>query len=184
MQPKDSKRLLVDGDPLRAAEAVATRLLAIDEAERVREVLRGAGIACQLRLIKPDEVRGPTSDPLLLSGYSTLRPSWNVFVAADDLATARAIAEERLRTDLDGRDDTEDVADGHARERPVPLCTASWDDAWAIVERLGRAGIEAAVAEPLGDGPLEDRQAPVLVLPGDLEAATRWIAPAGREGPS
>src|SRR4249919_2969709 len=110
MEPKDTKRLLIEGDPLRDAEGVATRLLAIDEAERVREMLRGAGIACQLRLIKQDDVRSPTSDPLLLSSYSTLRPSWNVFVAADDLAGARAIAEERLRTDLDGRDDTQEMS--------------------------------------------------------------------------
>jgi hypothetical protein len=184
MEPKDTKRLLIEGDPLRDAEAVATRLLAIDEAERVREMLRGAGIACQLRLIKQDDVRSPTSDPLLLSSYSTLRPSWNVFVAADDLAGARAIAEERLRTDLDGRDDTQETAGGRVRERPVPLCTVAWHDAWAIVERLGRAGIEAAVDDPLGDGPLEERQASVLVLPADLEAAKRWIGPVDRDGTS
>jgi hypothetical protein len=107
MEPKDTERLLVGGDPLRDAEAVATRLLAIDEAERVREVLRAGGIACQLRLIKPDEVRGPRSDPLLLS-----------------------------------------------------------------------------VGEPLGDGPSEERQVAVLVLPADREAAARWIGPLESAGPS
>jgi len=181
MDPKAAKRLLQEGDPLRDAEPVATRLLGIDEAERVRAALGDAGIACQLRLIKPGEVAGHT-DPVLRSSYSPLRPSWNVFVAAADLARARAAAEDRLRTDLDGRDDTSDVAAGVARPEPVAVCALAWDEAWAAVERLGHAGIKAAVSSPAGDGPLAEQTVAVLVLPDDVEAARRWLGLPGAGG--
>ncbi|HTG47528.1 MAG TPA: hypothetical protein VK646_07725 [Actinomycetota bacterium] len=181
MDPKAAERLLREGDPLRDAEAVANRLLAIDEAERVRSALGDAGISCQLRLIKPGEVAGRT-DPVLRSSYSPLRPSWNVFVAPGDLARARAVAEERLRTDLDGRDDTADIAAGAVRPEPVPVCSLGWNDAWAAVERLGNAGIKAAVSPPIGDGPLDEQTVAVLVLPADVEAARRWLGPAAGGG--
>jgi hypothetical protein len=177
MDPKAAKRLLHDDDPLRDGKPVAVRLLAIDEAERVRSVLRDAGIACQLRLIKPGEVTGRLTDPLLRSSYSPLRPSWNVVVAAADLARARAVAEDRLRTDLDGRDDTDDVAAGVDRPEPTALCSLPWDDAWDAVERLGRAGIKAAVSPPLGGGPLQEETVAVLVLPDDVAAARGVLGP-------
>lgn len=182
MEPRDAERLLVEGDPLRDAEPVATRLLAIDEAEAIRAALHDAGIVCQLRLVKPGKVTGSRRDPHLDSSYSVLRPSWNVVVPAADLAKARALAEARLRTDVDGRSDTAAAAGAEAPApvEPVELCRLEWDDAWALVERLGRMQIRAAVGEPTGDGSLEEQQAPVLVLPADLEYARKLagIAPA------
>lgn len=179
MDPRDAERLLVEGDPLRDAEPIATRLLAIDEAEAIRTALHDAGIVCQLRLVKPAVVTGPRRDPHLDSSYSVLRPSWNVVVAAGDLANARALAEARLGTDVDGRDDTAAAAGGEAQVAPVELCRLAWDDAWALVERLGRMQTRAAVGAPTGDGDLEEQQAPVLVLPQDLEYARKLagIAP-------
>jgi hypothetical protein len=177
MDPKAARRLLDDGDPLRQGEPVAVRLLAIDEAERVRSALHDAGITCQLRLIKPGEVAGGRTDPLLRSSYSLLRPSWNVIVAPADLARARAVAEDRLRTDLDGRDDTDDMAAGTARPQPAALCSLPWEEAWAAVERLERAGIKAAVGSPIGEGPVQERTVAVLVLPEDLPEARRVLGP-------
>jgi len=179
MDPKAARRLLLGDDPLRDGEPLATRLLGIDEAERVREALREAGIVCQLRLIRPGEVAGSRRDPLLDSAYSVLRPSWNVVVAAGDLAKARATAESATRTDLDGRADTADVAEGRATPSPVPLVVMAWDEAWDLVQQLGRSGVRAAVGAPFGDDPLERSDVPVLVLPEDVERA---LALVPREG--
>jgi len=180
MDPRDAERLLVDGDPLRDGAAIATRLLAIDEAEAIREALHDAGIVCQLRLVKPGGVTGTRRDPHLDSSYSVLRPSWNVVVAPGDLAKARALAEARLGADVDGRDDTAAAADGETQVVPVELCRLVWDDAWALVERLGRMQIRAAVGTPTGDRDLEEQEVPVLVLPQDLGYAQKFagITPA------
>jgi hypothetical protein len=178
MDPKAARRLLAAGDPLADGEVVATRLLRIDEAERIREVLRGAGIACQMRLMKRGRVEGSRRDPYLDSEYSTVRPSWNVVVPAGDVARGRALVEEALRIDVDGRDDTTEIAAGEGpRPTPVPLVVLPWDEAWDLVEELGRRGIKAAVGSPLGDGPVDERDAPVLVLPDDLQRATTLVPP-------
>lgn len=178
MDPKAARRLLLEADPLAGGEVLATRLLRIDEAERIREVLRGADIACQLRLLKPGAVEGTRRDPFLDSAYSSLRPSWNVVVPAADLARARALVEEELHTDVDGRDDTAEVAAGEGpRPTPVPLVVLPWDEAWDLVEELGRRGIKAAVGPPLGEGSLAERDAPVLVLPEDVERAAGFVPP-------
>lgn len=180
MEPKDAKRLLQEGDPLMDGEMLSVRLLAIDEAEEIRGVLREADIACQMRLVKPGEVKGWRGrDPHLVSEYSVVRPSWNVIVPAADLDRARALCEGKLHTDLDGRDDTDALAsEEDAPPRPVPLVVLPWEEAWDLVEELGRRGIKAAVGAPLGDAPLDDRDAPVLVLPEDVERATMLVPPA------
>ena len=178
MEPNDAKRLLLQGDPLLDGEPISVRLLAIDEAEEVREVLRAANIACQIRLVKPCEVKGWRGrDPHLVSEYSVVRPSWNVVVPATDLARARALCEQELRTDLDGRDDTAAVAaGGTAPPQPVPLVVLPWDQAWEL-EFLGRDGVRAAVGTPLGSLPIEEQNVPVLVLPGDVERARALVPP-------
>jgi hypothetical protein len=178
MDPEGARRLLRTGDPLADGEVLATRLLRIDEAERIREVLGRAGIACQLRLIKQGDVAGSRRDPYLDSAYSTLRPSWNVIVPSGELARARALVEDSLRTDVDGRDDTAEIASGAApRPTPVSLVVLPWAEAWDLVQELGRRGIRAAVGEPLGDGDLAERDAPVLVLPDDVERAAALVPP-------
>jgi hypothetical protein len=180
MEPKAARRLLHAADPLAEGEVLATRLLRIDEAERIREVLQGADIACQLRLIRAGRVEGSRRDPYLDSAYSTLRPSWNVIVPAVDVARARALVEDELHTDVDGRDDTAEIAAGDPpRPTPVPLVVLPWDEAWDLVEELGRRGIRAAVGAPLGEGSLDEREAPVLVLPDDVERATMLVPPEG-----
>jgi hypothetical protein len=184
MDREDADRLLQDGDPMRDAEALSMRLLAIDEAERIRDVLNEADIPCQLRLVRPGEVRsGPDGgDGLLLSEYSVLRPSWNVFVPAGELPRARALCEERLRTDLDGRVDAAAVAGNESTPPPpVPLIILPWDEAWTLVERLSLRGIRAAVGAP-PEGPLEEQAVPVLVLPEDVERARTFI-PGEAAGP-
>jgi hypothetical protein len=141
-------------------------------------VLRDADIACQLRLVKPGRVlSGPGNrDALLDSAYSSLRPSWNVVVTPGELARARALVEDALHTDVDGRDDTAEVAAGRPqRPTPVALVVLPWAEAWDLVEELGRRGIHAAVGAPIGDEPLEERDAPVLVLPDDVERAARLV---------
>lgn len=178
MDPKAARRLLRAGDPLADGEVVATRLLRVDEAERIREVLRDADITCQMRLMKPGRVEGPRRDPHLDSEYSVLRASWNVMVPEPDVARARALVEDALRIDVDGRDDTAEAASGEgARPSPVSLVVLPWDEAWHLVEELGRRGIPAAVGGPLGDGDLDERDAPVLVLPDDVERAARLVPP-------
>lgn len=179
MDPEDARRLLTREDPLRDAEVVANRLLRIHEAERIRQVLQDADIACQLRLLKPGAVLGGRHDRLLDSEYSMIRPSWNVVVAKEDLARARALVEETLHRDIDGRDDTAEIAAGRAQPEPVLLVVLPWGEAWDLVEELGRRGIAAAVGHPLGDGMLEEREAPVLVRPADLEYATKLVPPPG-----
>jgi hypothetical protein len=176
MDPEGARRLLAERDPLSEGEPLATRLLRIDEAERIREVLGDADIACQLRLIKPGGVRGPRRDPVLDSAYSPLRPSWNVVVPADELLRARALVEEELRTDVDGRHDTAELASGAPpRPQPVPLVILPWAEAWDLVEELGRRGIRASVGAPIGDDDLQDRPTPVLVLPEDVERAALLV---------
>ncbi len=139
-------------------------------------MLHDAGIAYRVRLLREGHVEGPRHDPLLVSEYSVLRPSWNVIVAPADAARARALVETELRTDVDGRADTQALAGREpAAPAPVPLCILPWDDAWAAVERLGAGGIRAAVGAPLGDGPLEERDCAVLVLPGDVAKARAWM---------
>lgn len=178
MDPKAARRLLATGDPLAEGDVVATRLLRIDEAERIRGVLRDADIACQLRLMKPGRMEGSRRDPFLGSEYSVLRPSWNVIVPSADLARARALVEEELRIDVDGRDDTAEIASGAGPlPTPVPLVVLPWPEAWDLVEELGRRGIKAAVGSPLGDGPLDERDTPVVVLPDDVERATMLVPP-------
>ena len=180
MDPKAARRLLGAGDPLADGEVVATRLLRIDEAERIREVLREADIAGQMRLIKPGRVVGSRRDPYLDSAYSAVRPSWNVVVSASDVARARALVEDALRIDVDGRDDTAEIASGEGpRPTPVPLVVLPWDEAWDLVEELGRRGIRAAVGGALGEGDLDERDAPVLVLPDDLERAAGLVPAPG-----
>jgi hypothetical protein len=180
MDPKAARRLLHEADPLADGEVLATRLLRIDEAERIREVLREADIPCQLRLLKPGGVQGPRRDPFLDNAYSSVRPSWNVVVPAEELARARALVEDALHTDVDGRDDTAEIAAGEGpRPAPVPLVVLPWDEAWDLVEELGRRGIRAAVGAPLGEGSLDERDAPVLVLPDDTERAARLVPPEG-----
>jgi len=179
MDPEGARRLLATGDPLREGEMLATRLLRIDEAERIGEVLREADIAYQLRLVKPGDVRGAQRDPFLDSAYSSLRPSWNVVVPSAEVARARALAEEALHTDVDGRGDTAEIAAGEPpRPTPVLLVVLPWPEAWDLVEELGRRGIRAAVGAPLGDGLLDERDAPVLVLPADVEQAARLVPPS------
>jgi hypothetical protein len=179
MDPEAARRLLATGDPLRDGEVLATRLLRIDEAERIREVLREADIDCQLRLVKPGEVRGSRRDPLLDSAYSPLRASWNVIVSSAEVARARALVEEALHTDVDGRDDTDEIAAGEPpRPTPVLLVVLPWSEAWDLVEELGRRGIRGAVGAPLDDEPLQESGAPVLVLPDDVERALAFVPPS------
>jgi hypothetical protein len=182
MEPEGARRLLATEDPLRDVEVVANRLLRIHEAERIRQVLRDADIPCQLRLLKPGAVHGMSQmrpdDPWLDSEYSTIRPSWNVVVPKEEVARARALVEEALHRDIDGRDDTAEIAAGTARPQPVLLVMLPWAEAWDLVEELGRHGIAAAVGAPPGDGMLEERDAPVLVRPSDLEYATKLVPPA------
>lgn len=180
MDPKAARRLLLAADPLTDGDVLANRLLRIDEAERIREVLQDADITCQLRLMRPGRVAGSGRDPYLDNAYSTLRPSWNVIVSPADVARARALVEEELHTDVDGRDDTAEIAAGERpRPTPVALVVLPWDEAWDLVEELGRRGIRAAVGAPLGDGSLDEREAPVLVLPEDVERAAMLVPPEG-----
>jgi hypothetical protein len=173
MTGRADERLLDEDDPLRDGATIATRLLAIDEAEEIRDALRAKGIACRLRLIKPVATSGGHHDPVLQSPYSTIRPSWNVVVAPTEVARARAIAEERLDVDVD---DTA-VAFGEAPPpQTAALVRIRWDDAWALVERLATVGIHAAVASPSGRGPIEEQEVTVLVAAGELERA-RTVAP-------
>jgi hypothetical protein len=169
--------LLPADDPLRDGASLATRPLTIDEVDRIKGVLHDAGIGHRVRLVREGTVEGPRRDPLLLSEYSVLRPSWNVIVAPADLAKARALVETALRRDVDGRDDTQALAGNEpgSGPSPVPLCILPWEEAWAAVERLGHGGIKAAVGAPLGDGPLEERDCAVLVLPEDLAKARAWM---------
>jgi hypothetical protein len=182
MTGRADERFLDEDDPLRDGATVATRLLAIDEAEEIRDALRDHGIACRLRLVKPITTTGGRRDPVLQSPYSAIRSSWNVVVAPTDVARARAIAEERLGDDVDGRDDTA-VALG---EKPPPqtagLVRLPWDDAWALVERLATVGIHAAVASPSGRGPIEEQEVTVLVAAGEL-ARARTAAPESGDPP-
>ncbi|MGZ4131277.1 MAG: hypothetical protein ACXVPR_10700, partial [Actinomycetota bacterium] len=88
----------------------------------------------------------------------------------------RALVETELRTDVDGRADTQALAGGEpAAPAPVPLCILPWDEAWDAVERLVHGGIRAAVGPPLGDGPLEERDCAVLVLPEDVAKSRAWM---------
>jgi hypothetical protein len=58
MTHRGDERLLDEDDPLRDGAPVATRLLAIDEAEEIRDALRRVGISCRMRLVKPVDVDG------------------------------------------------------------------------------------------------------------------------------
>jgi hypothetical protein len=170
MTGRADERLLDEGDPLRDGATVATRLLAIDEAERIRDALRDGDIACRLRLVKPVATSGG-HDPVLQSPYSVIRSSWNVIVAPPDLARARAVAEERLGVDVDGRADTAVALGEPPPRQTAALVRLPWDDAWALVERLATAGIHAAVGSPSGHGPIGEQEVAVLVVAEDLARA-------------
>jgi hypothetical protein len=181
MTGRTDERFLDENDPLRDGAEVATRLLAIDEAEEICDALREAEIACRLRLVKPAAVTGGRRDPILESPYSIIRPSWNVIVSPGDLARARAMAEDRLGVDVDGRDDTAVAFGAPPSPQTAALVRLPWDDAWALVERLAAAGIHAAVGSPSDRGPIQDQEVSVLVASDELERA-RALAPDPAEG--
>lgn len=182
----DEEGLLQEGDPLRDGEILATRKLAIDEVDRIKAVLHDAGIAYRVRLLSEQAPAPPSfftrlrrsrsKEPVPGGEYSVVEPSWNVIVPKADAARARALVEEALRTDVDGSAQTEQRAsDEPAAPAPVPLCVLRWDAAWRVVERLNQGGIKAALGEALGEGPMDERDYPVLVLPDDVAGARSWI---------
>jgi hypothetical protein len=181
MTGRADERFLNEDDPLRDGAPVATRLLAIDEAERIRDALRDGDIASRLRLVKPVATSGGRHNPVLESPYSVIRPSWNVIVAPPDLARARAVVEERLGVDVDGRDDTAVALGEPPPPQTAALVRLPWHDAWAVVERLGTAGIHAAAGNPSGHGPIEEQEVSVLVKAEDL-ARARAVLPSPGPG--
>jgi hypothetical protein len=181
MTHRGDERLLDEDDPLRDGAPVATRLLAIDEAEEIRDALRRAEISCRMRLIKPVAVTGGRHDPILESPYSVIRPSWNVIVSPPDLARARAVAEDRLGVDLDGRDDTAVALGASPPPETATLVRMPWDEAWALVERLATTGIHAAVGHPSASGPIEEQEVSVLVAVEEL-ARARAVVPDPADG--
>jgi hypothetical protein len=182
----DEEHLLQEGDPLRDGESLATRKLAIDEVDRIKTVLHEAGIAYRVRLLAEDPPAPPSLFTRLRRSrakeeppggeYSVTEPSWNVIVPRADAARARALVERELRSDVDGSAETEARASGEPDlPTPVVLCVLRWEAAWKAVERLQEGGIKAALGEGLGDGPIEGRDYPVLVLPDDVAKARAWM---------
>jgi hypothetical protein len=71
-----------------------------------------------------------------------------------------------------------DAGPAAAGSGAVELCQLPWNQAWALVERLGAAGIAAAVLAPettARDVPMADRVVPVGVQAGDLERARGFL---------
>jgi hypothetical protein len=113
---------------------------------------------------------------------SEIPPVWDVLVRPENLPGAgerAATGGGTTATMVDPETEATSEADAATgTEGPVVLCELAWDEAWRLTERLGAAGIPAAVMEGEGgdrDRPMDFRTVPVGVRPEDLERARTFV---------
>jgi hypothetical protein len=166
-EPPDEAR-----DDLEGCTAV---LVTVPEevAHRLQAFLLHGGFACRIR---------PTTTELAGAGAASqevarapdpgvgLAEGYDVLVRPEDLPLEAGVVPEV--PEVIAR------SDANATEPPVELCQLPWDQAWALIERLGEAGIAAAVLAPetvARDVPMADRIVPVGVRAEHLERARGFV---------
>jgi hypothetical protein len=139
---------------------------------RLQAFLLHGGFACRIRrtTLTPELAGAGASSQEVARASDPgvgLAEGYDVLVRPEDLPVEEEVVPEVIAP-----------SDANATEPPVELCQLPWDQAWALVERLGEAGIAAAVLAPetvARDVPMADRIVPVGVRAEDLARARGFV---------